>query len=268
ACCAPVAAQNYTFDTILECNNLTLFPAAMNGSGLVVGTAHDISGAGGGMTYYNGKCQTYPSLAFYGVSDTDWLIAGIKGGNGYYLIEPGPQVMPLPNYPGAQATSYCCIDTATGTLAGNYIPAGAPLNTFSGFFYQNGKFTSLPWSDASGSPSYEYTIAALNNAGIVVGTYQRNYVLGFVLAKGKMTLLAHPGATNTNFKGVNDNGVVVGRYDGPGITGVLLYNIATGTWTDLNFPSPYNGMTPVGISNTGVIALTNWTGGLVFATPH
>ena len=38
------------------------------------------------------------------------------------------------------------------------------------------------------------------------------WALSFV--KGKMTLLAYPGASDTNFNGVNDNGVVVGSYNG------------------------------------------------------
>ena len=94
------------------------------------------------------------------------------------------------------------VDTATGTLAGNYWPTFGGIRV--GFFYQNGKFTSLPWSDASGSPSYSYTLTALNNTGIVVGTFLRNYVQGFVYQKGKMTVLEYPGANYTYFQGVND----------------------------------------------------------------
>ncbi|MCU1274263.1 MAG: hypothetical protein JWO48_1694 [Bryobacterales bacterium] len=238
----------------------------MNGSGVIAGTAGQ-----GGAIYYNGKCQAYPSVFFYGVSDTDWFIGGITGSNFYYLIEPGPKVLPLPNYPGAQGTNYCCIDTATGTLAGNYYPAGAPLGTLSGFFYQNGKFTSLPWNFTSGSPFYEYQIAALNNTGTTVGTYHGNNVLGFVLANGKMSWLAYPGATYTYFYGVNDNSVVVGSYNqrSTGNANIILYNIVSGTWTNLNFPYPYDLMRPLGISNTGVIALTGASGaGLVLATPN
>jgi hypothetical protein len=39
-------------------------------------------------------------------------------------------------------------------------------------------------------------------------------------------------------------------------------------WTNLDFPYPYDNMTPVGISNTGVIALQySASGGMVIATP-
>jgi hypothetical protein len=266
ACSFPLAAQNYTFEPI-ECNNFSVHAYGMNGAGVVVGTAGN-----GGVIYYNGRCQTYPSLFFYGVSDTGSLIAypANSPNNTFYLVEPGGKAAPLPNYPGLQKNfSYCCMDTLTGTLAGNYTPPGAPINTLSGFFYQNGKFTSLPWSDASGSPSYQYTIAALNNTGTAVGTFSRNYVQGFVYQKSKMTILAFPGATYTYFQGVNDKGVVVGNYNtkSSGVSNIFLYDIQTATWTDLNFPYPYDNMNPVGISNTGVIALGGPTGGLVLATP-
>jgi len=270
ACSAPLAAQSYTFDTILYCNGLAAFPYAMNGSGLVVGIAEVASGPSAGMTYFDGKCQTYASDAFYGVTDTGWLIGGVNDSKTYELIVPGSKVIPLPNYTGLQPGNfaYCCMDTSTGTLAGNYTPPKSAIPT-SGFFYRNGTFTSLPWSDASGSPSYWYQITALNNTGAAVGTYEGVYTLGFVYQKDKMSLLSHPGAKYTYFQGLNDNSVVVGSYvSTTNQLGIFLYNITTAAWTDLNFPYPYNDMVPVGISNTGVIALQySPSGGMVLATP-
>jgi hypothetical protein len=272
ACSAPLAAQSYTFDTILYCDGLAAFPYAMNGSGLVVGIAELTSGPSAGMTYFNGKCQTYASDAFYGVTDTGWLIGGVNDSKTYELIVPGSKVTPLPNYTGLQPGNfaYCCMDTSTGTLAGNYWPG--PAGVISGFFYQGGKFTSLPWNDG-GVSGYWYQIAALNNTGIAVGNYQGKGagggIVGFFYQKGKMTYLEHPGSEFTYFQGLNDNEVIVASYssdDGP--SGISLYNIQTATWTDLNFPYPYNDMTPVGISNTGVITLQySPSGGMVIATP-
>jgi hypothetical protein len=264
-CCAPLAAQTYTFESPV-CNGNPISAHGVNGSGVIVGTTGDA-----GAIYYNGKCQVYSTVYFYGVSDTNWLIAFPPGSpnNTFYLIEPGGKTVALPNYPGLKNNfTYCCMDTATGTFAGNYYPAVGAL--LSGFFYQNGTFTSLPWSDASGSPSYAYTIMALNNTGITVGTFGRDYIQGFVYQKGVMTLLAYPGATYTYFNGVNDNGVVVGSYvqQSTGNANIILYNNQTATWTDLNFPYPYSLMTPLGITNAGVIALTGASGaGLVLATP-
>jgi hypothetical protein len=266
----PLHAQSYTFQTILECNNLTTFPYAMNGSGVVAGSARNISGPDSGLIYVNGECETVPEATFYGITDTDLLIGGVDNSKTYELIEPGPKVVALPSYPGAQPGNfgYCCMDTTTGVLAGNYSPG--PPGITSGFFYYNGTFTSLPWSDASGSPSYWYQIAAMNNTGVVVGTYNTTYLLGFVYANKKMTLLGFPGATYTYFQGINDYGIIVGYYtqQSTGVTNVFLYNLVTGKWTNLDFPYPYDNMVPVGISNTGVIALQySPSGGMVIATP-
>jgi hypothetical protein len=275
ACVAPLTAQSYTFQTILECNNLTAFPVAMNGSGVVVGTAHNIFGPGAGMIYYNGTCQTYDEALFYGISDTDWLLASplaVSVGNTYFLVEPGGTPVELPTYPDAQGTDYCCMDTATGVLAGNYYQSvgGGPL----GFLYQNGTFTALPSSTAFGD-IYGYTITALNNTGITVGYYEGPYpgtggIVGFAYSKGKATLLSYPGATFTYFYGINDYGVIVGAYtdNTTGASNVVLYNLLTGKWTNLDFAYPYDDMTPVGISNAGVIALQySPSGGMVIATP-
>jgi hypothetical protein len=242
----------------------------MNGSGVVVGTAHNIFGPGAGMIYYNGTCQTYDEALFYGISDTDWLLASplaVSVGNTYFLVEPGGTPVELPTYPDAQGTDYCCMDTATGVLAGNYYQSvgGGPL----GFLYQNGTFTALPSSTAFGD-IYGYTITALNNTGITVGNYSGQGQLGFVYANGKITQLAYPGALSTLFYGINDYGIVVGQYilRSTGATNVFLYNIVTGKWTNLDFPSLYNNMLPVGLSNTGVIALQySPSGGMVIATP-
>jgi hypothetical protein len=255
--CVPLVAQSYTFEAATCGDNF--FPYGMNGSGAVVGTT-TVNGTGSGAIYYNGKCYTYPTVYFSGVSDTGWLIGYPPGtrNNAEYLIQPG-KVSPLPNPFGLTSNfTYCCIDSATGTLAGNYYPSNGALE--SGFFYQSGKFTSLP----SG-----YTIGALNNTGIAVGeTYQGAGIAGFVLAKGKVTLLAYPKAVSTYFYGINDKGIVVGSADANGGT-VFTYNLTTGAWTDLNFPYPYNIMNPVGITNSGVIALSGvGGGGLVLATPN
>jgi hypothetical protein len=264
ASCAPLAAQSYTFESI-SCNGATPAPYAMNGAGTVVGVI-----PGGGFIYSNGKCQTYPGELFSGVTDTGGLFATFPPDKHTYLVESGDhKVGPLPDYPGAQGTLYCCADTRTGALAGNYWPNGTEV----GFFYQNGKFTSLPWSEASGSPSYWLTLAALNNTGIAVGTCEcPNYLLGFVLQKGKITYHAYPAATYTYLQGLNDNGLVVGTFvnQKTGAGGIFTYNIDTSTWTELNFPSPYNGLVPFGISNTGVVALVSGGigyNGLVIATP-
>lgn len=263
ASCVPLAAQNYTFESI-SCNGYAPAPYGMNGSGTVVGNI-----PGGGFIYSNGKCQTYPGASFFGITDTGGLFVSCPSCKNLYLQEPnGKMIGPLPDYPGTQGTPlYCCADTRTGTLAGNYWPAGLEV----GFFYQNGKFTSLPWSESGGGNAFQ--LGVLNNTGIAVGTtYYGSQILGFVLEKGKFTYHAYPAATYTYFQGLNDNGLAVGSFvnNTAGASGVFTYNIATATWTELNFPYPYNLMVPLGISNRGVVALINGGigyNGLVIATP-
>lgn len=261
--CVPLAAQSYTFEAI-SCNGYTPAPYGMNGSGTVVGNI-----PGGGFIYSNGKCQTYPGISFFGVTDTGGVFFSCPTCKNLYLLEAdGRTIGPLPDYPGTQGPPlYCCADTETGTLAGNYwTPPPSGLEV--GFFYRNGKFTSLPLSD-SGHPSYWFTLAALNNTGIAVGTVN---AYGFVLKNGKIAYESFPAASFTSFGGLNDNGVVVGSFanDKAGTSGIFTYSIASATWTELNFPYPYNSMVPFGISNTGVVALVSGGigyNGLVIATP-
>jgi hypothetical protein len=264
---SPLAAQSYTFEAI-SCNGDTPAPYGMNGDGTVVGII-----PGGGFIYSNSKCQTYPGVSFSGITDTGGLfVVTFPPDQHTYLLESdGHTIGPLPDYPEALGAVYCCADTLTGTLAGNYTPVGSPIPE-SGFFYQNGKFTSLPWSTASGSPSYWLQLAALNSKGIAVGTCDCSQTVGFVLQKGKITYATYPAATSTFFQGLNDNGVVVGTFvnQRTGAGGIFTYTIDTASWTELNFPSPYNGLVPFGISNTGVVALVSGGigyNGLVIATP-
>lgn len=68
---------------------------------------------------------------------------------------------------------------------------------------------------------------------------------------------------------MNDHGLVVGSYVArDNSANIFTYNTSTGTWTNLNFPYPYDNLISVGISNSGVIALTAAdNAGLILATP-
>src|ERR1700733_893692 len=252
-CRVPLAAQNYTFEPVTCGNNF--YPFGMNSSGVVVGETF-VNGIGQGPIYYNRACQTVPYLPLYGVSDSGWLIgythSAASQSNPFYLIQPG-KASPLPAPWGLPKNySYCCIDDITGTVAGNY-----SLDSV-GFFYQNGEFTSL----SSG------TIAAMNNTGIVVGTYEGSNSVGFVLTRGKITPHSYPGAQQTYFYGLNDQGIIVGSFVGSGGTNIFAYDMPRETRTNLNFPPPYNSMNLVGITNAGIVALTGADhSGLVLATP-
>jgi hypothetical protein len=267
---SPARAQDYTFETILQCGSLTAFPAAMNGSGAIVGSARDINSRfNSGMVYSDGTCKSYPVEDFSGITDSGGIF-GTHNSATNYLAQPGSEPQALPNYPGAQGTEYCCMDILTGVMAGNYKPSETiPL---SGFFYQNGNLISLPYNVSNGSngPSYTIMISGLNGRGVTVGTYQGDGLYGFVYQNGKMAFHSYPSAKSTNFMAVNDNNVAVGTYwiYATGETGFVTYDIDTSTWTKLNFPAEYVSSQPVGISNTGVIVLQySPSGGMVIATP-
>jgi hypothetical protein len=135
-----------------------------------------------------------------------------------------------------------------------------------GFLYQKGTFTPLP--DAG--EFYVPTITGMNKKGIVVGTMNSFNLYGFAYIGGKMRFFQYPGATYTSFNGISDNDVVVGTYsvEKTGKIGIFSYDIDTNAWTDLNFPAQHNAVTPVGITNAGVIAAANSpSGGLLIATP-
>jgi uncharacterized membrane protein len=256
-------AQNYTF-LVAECGGYTVIPEGMNNEGTVVGEAHMINSAYSlAFIYASGACKTVgpgkDGISFAGVTDNNDIIGLHSGGN--FLLSHGT-VENLPAYPGGEYTGYCCLDTATGVLAGNY-----DMDNFGeqvGFLYSNGNFVSLPFSNEQ---LYFPKIAGMNSKGVVVGTRDS---LGFTYIDGKIKVFQYPGATYTTFNGISDNGIVVGTYNvrKTGKIGIFSYDLETDTWTDLNFPPDYVTVIPVGITNSGVIAaLYSSSGGLVIATP-
>jgi hypothetical protein len=266
ATCSPLKAQSYSFFVVDFCDGYAAFPSAMNNQGTIVGSAFN-----GGMAYslafvyQDGACRTISlgttGTSFLGITDNDEIL-GLYGNLQNYLYKDGT-FRGLPSYPGVENTYYCCLNTSTGALAGNYV---APtLDEEIGFLYGNGKFTPLPFGEY-----YNPTIAGMNKEGVVVGTMNGFNEYGFTYIGGKMHLLRYPGAQYTSFNGINDNGLVVGTYsvEKTGKVGIFSYNLDTDVWTDLDFPYPYDAVTPVGITNSGVIAALNSpSGGLLIATP-
>jgi hypothetical protein len=259
-----LTAQGYKFQ-VAECGAYTVYPEAMNNEGTVVGAAQMINSADSlAFIYASGACRTVgpgkDGISFNGITDNNDIIGLHTGGN--FLLSHG-MLENLPAYPGGEYTGYCCLDTATGVLAGNY-----DVDNFEqqvGFLYSNGNFVSLPYSN---EPLYFPKIAGMNRKGVVVGTVDS--LNGFTYIDGKIKVFQYPGATYTTFNGISDNGIVVGTYDvrKTGKFGIFSYDLETGTWTDLNFPPQYVTVIPVGITNSGVIAaLYSSSGGLVIATP-
>jgi hypothetical protein len=264
----PLAAQNYTFQVITGCGSETIYPVMMDALGTVVGQAY-VSGSdvGYGLLYQNGKCKLYPAADFTGVSETGEIVGLVgNGGTGSYIIRGG-NVESLPAYPNGYYTTYCCFDVSNGTLWGNYSPL--EVAAYVGFLYAGGKFYSFPYSFGGSGGTYEAQLAAVNRSGVAVGTYYTATTApGFVYANGKFSYFLYPGSLVTNFYGVNDNNQVIGyAYSNHGENLYFLYDIATGTYTDINLEGNQASLA-IGISNTGVIAFQDSaTGGLLLATP-
>jgi len=264
----PLWAQGYTFK-VAQCGEYTAYPRGMNNAGTVVGAAQTIDSIYSfAFVYADGTCQTIgpgaDGVSFTGIADNNEVF-GIYGA-GSFLFGQG-SLENLPGYPGANFTSYCCLNTSTGLIAGNYLMVGSPLQY--GFLYENGILTPLPYSYYHYAPS----ITGMNNKGVVVGTMNALTIYGFTFVDGKISLFQYPGATTTTFNGINDDGLVVGTFvrDGahPGTGNLFTYDLGTGAWTDLDFPGEYGAVVPVGITNSGIIAaqLSPAGAGLLIATP-
>jgi probable HAF family extracellular repeat protein len=260
-------AQNYTFQ-IVGCGIDTPDPFGINNQGTVVGAADQFDAQyAQGFVYSNGTCKTTSLVgagtSFLGITDTNEII-GLYTQSEDYVLKNGSIKALLPPYAGASGTYYCCLNTSTGVVAANYTLTGSSERY--GFLYEKGKFTPLPNTDSFHAPS----IYGMNKQGIVAGTMNSFVQTGFVYIAGKMSFFEYPGAKSTTFNGINDNDLIVGTFyiETTGAIGIFTYSLDTAVWTNLNFPTEYNAVLPVGITNSGVIA-TEYTpaGGLLIATP-
>ena len=278
---SPLRAQNYKFQ-VVECGGYTVYPAAINSHGTIVGSAQTIGSPYAlGFIYADGVCQPIgpgpDGISFTGIADNNDVI-GLYGAAYQNFLYGSGILENLPDYPGVPTTNYCCLDTSTGVLAGNYRLEGSSAEY--GFLYENGAFTPLPDAGEYNAP----TITGVNKRGIVVGTMNSFNQSGFAYIDGQMHFFHYPGATTTTFNGINDNDTVVGtfvasnafnRSDPIGtahpaglVFNLFTYDLDTDVWTDLNFPGPFSTVIPVGIASSGVIAAQySPTGGLVIATP-
>jgi probable HAF family extracellular repeat protein len=130
---------------------------------------------------------------------------GIAGSGGF-IFKDG--VYTMFDYPTAIGTHPTGINDH-GEIVGIWKDAN---NVRHGFLLRDGSFSSLDVPAAVGLTFAE----GINNAGEVVGRYlDSNSVLhGFVLSKGIYTTLDFPGASDSVAFGLNDQGQIVGTYNG------------------------------------------------------
>ncbi len=163
------------------------------------------------------------------------------------------------DYPGAGTTVAFGINDA-GVVVGGYCVKsreGCPLDLFLGsshaFMDDNGVFTQLDFPGAD-----ETTAFAINNAGMIVGTYEQglSIVHAFIYENATYTDINFPGANWSEGQGVNDLGVVVGYYQDANfnVNGFMYYE---GEWTKINV-LPGNTTAIVGINSHDDLVGT-WT---------
>ena len=104
-------------------------------------------------------------------------------------------------------------------------------------------------------------IRTVNNNGDFVGSYDNGLggaVQAFIYRNGAYTNLSYnaPGATATRFNGINDAGLVSGRYeDSMGLSHGLLYNSNNGFFSSFDFPGATETFLILGsINNSNQIA--------------
>lgn len=111
-----------------------------------------------------------------------------------------------------------------------------------------GTYTQI---DPPGATSTE--VHAIDTNGDIAGWYATDSGLyGFVLSGGAYTSIVYPGPYGTFVFGMNDNGQLVGyAQDSTTLIG-FQYDIATQTFTEINFPEALY-TEPAGINDAGVV---------------
>ena len=153
--------------------------------------------------------------------------------------EPGsrhaqePRFQPI-DAPQAKATIASAINIH-GEIAGRYTDRNDRVHGF--IIDRTGAFITID------SPGSVFTIArGLNDHGDVVGRFETadGTGHGFVYRKGKVTQFDYPGAAGPNATfpwGINNSGVIVGRFTLPGGDGPHGFVLRNDQWTRLDHPA-------------------------------
>jgi probable HAF family extracellular repeat protein len=126
------------------------------------------------------------------------------------FLYDGKTFQPL-DYPGAPSTIAYKIND-TGKIVGSFRDSTGLTH---GFLYDNGSFSPI---DFPGSIDHTAIALGINNRGDIVGEYDLTVEIthGFILQNGQYRTLDTPFASQTEARGINDRGVIVGdTYDDP-----------------------------------------------------
>jgi hypothetical protein len=193
-----------------------------------------------GFVYSNGSAELFGTASTdpYGINNSGQIV----GSNGLQGFVYSSGIFQSLSVPGALSTNARAINDL-GQVAGFYFSGG---NT-SGFIYSGGTFTTLNVPGATNTH-----LLGINNAGLIIGNFSTGGdSTPFLYSAGTFTTLPQdPSAkTSTDFVGINNNGQMVGFYDG---THPFLYS--SGSFTNLPQPSNSISALPMGINDNGQIA--------------
>ena len=216
----PFLYNNGLFTTLDVPGSTETDPGNINNSGEVVGAYYNGSTAAHGFIYSKG---IYTTVDFPGASDTVLVsVNNFVEIAGYYIDTSGRHgftysggLFTAPNLP---PDGYPSSINDAGQLIGAYYQPFYPGATNYGslpFFYSAGIYTTLIPPGQINFP----TAVAINNSGQVIGNYSVKFTpnqYGYLYSNGIYTTIGVPGSITTNVSGINDDGEIVGLYDGLG----------------------------------------------------
>jgi probable HAF family extracellular repeat protein len=183
----------------------------------------------------------HPGIAAWGVNNQDQVVGGYHpcgggdDGHGFLWADGVLQTVDVPNEPNTEWYSI----NDHGEMVGSYNTTG-----LHGVFFSKGTFTELVAPDREDLP----IPFGLNNRGDLVGNIGGD---AFLWSKGQYTYLRVPGSGETEARGINDEGQIVGFWldDTLSIHGFVFAN---GTFTEVTVPG--GSMVELwGINNAGQV---------------
>jgi probable HAF family extracellular repeat protein len=140
---------------------------------------------------------------------------------------------------------------SAGQIVGLY---NTPSSNFQGFLYSGGSYTIIQLSQLGTFPS------GINDSSQVVGSQtllvsivpQRTTQAGFLLNGSNTTMLTVPGSNFTEANGINNAGLIVGRYEILNAVGVHGFLLSGGSYTTLDVPGAIQSFAN-GINNAGLV---------------
>lgn len=182
----------------------------------------------------------------YGINSQGWVVGGFWDASNqlHGFLYDGRTFRQI-DYPGALATRAYKLNDH-GELVGVFWDTAGPH----GFYYSRGQFVHLNFPGSVDNMSYAFGI---NNRGDIVGIYDVTVAIthGFLLRNGQYRTLDTPFGVQSEARGINDQGEVVGdAYDDP-FDYVTGFSLDKNGFTRLAFPDAFWTF-PFAVNNLGM----------------